>query len=221
MNLLLPGALKSYLRELPEPLMTYELYNDWIQASKSVSPPRHIHGLPSLTQKFENVLSPNISSFSSVHLQHSGSRQEAAGAAQRLRETAPGQQQQLQVSGRPHVVPVHPLSLVGLNMWITHFRMNQTVMMRAALIRTFDPPPYQFDVTGDRLSHIKPFVIVYSSRKLFAFWEVPNMLNCKFNKMKRLLLEYKVTAQSRERLHGSLLQLNYIWYFSVRSSSEA
>ncbi|XP_057681416.1 rho GTPase-activating protein 44 isoform X2 [Corythoichthys intestinalis] len=27
------GALKSYLRELPEPLMTYELYNDWIQAS--------------------------------------------------------------------------------------------------------------------------------------------------------------------------------------------
>ncbi|CAG00635.1 unnamed protein product, partial [Tetraodon nigroviridis] len=32
------GALKSYLRELPEPLMTYELYNDWIQASKSVPP---------------------------------------------------------------------------------------------------------------------------------------------------------------------------------------
>lgn len=32
-----PGALKSYLRELPEPLMTYEVYNDWIQASKSVS----------------------------------------------------------------------------------------------------------------------------------------------------------------------------------------
>lgn len=32
----LPGALKSYLRELPEPLMTFELYNDWIQASKCV-----------------------------------------------------------------------------------------------------------------------------------------------------------------------------------------
>uniref|UniRef100_G3NJ52 Rho GTPase-activating protein 44 n=1 Tax=Gasterosteus aculeatus aculeatus TaxID=481459 RepID=G3NJ52_GASAC len=31
------GALKSYLRELPEPLMTYELYEDWIQASKSVN----------------------------------------------------------------------------------------------------------------------------------------------------------------------------------------
>lgn len=32
-----PGALKSYLRELPEPLMTFELYNDWIHASKCVS----------------------------------------------------------------------------------------------------------------------------------------------------------------------------------------
>lgn len=31
------GALKSYLRELPEPLMTFELYDEWIQASKSVS----------------------------------------------------------------------------------------------------------------------------------------------------------------------------------------
>nr|XP_014340145.1 PREDICTED: rho GTPase-activating protein 44 [Latimeria chalumnae] len=27
------GALKSYLRELPEPLMTFELYEEWIQAS--------------------------------------------------------------------------------------------------------------------------------------------------------------------------------------------
>ncbi|XP_058627901.1 rho GTPase-activating protein 44 isoform X9 [Onychostoma macrolepis] len=27
------GALKSYLRELPEPLMTFELYDEWIQAS--------------------------------------------------------------------------------------------------------------------------------------------------------------------------------------------
>lgn len=31
---LCPGALKSYLRELPEPLMTFELYDEWIQASK-------------------------------------------------------------------------------------------------------------------------------------------------------------------------------------------
>uniref|UniRef100_A0A8C5GYE8 Rho GTPase-activating protein 17 n=1 Tax=Gouania willdenowi TaxID=441366 RepID=A0A8C5GYE8_GOUWI len=28
------GALKSYLRELPEPLMTYQLYDDWILASR-------------------------------------------------------------------------------------------------------------------------------------------------------------------------------------------
>ncbi|KAK7939971.1 hypothetical protein WMY93_003297 [Mugilogobius chulae] len=27
------GALKSYLRELPEPLMTFELYNDWFNAA--------------------------------------------------------------------------------------------------------------------------------------------------------------------------------------------
>ena len=31
------GALKSYLRELPEPLMTTELYDEWIQASKWVA----------------------------------------------------------------------------------------------------------------------------------------------------------------------------------------
>lgn len=31
------GALKSYLRELPEPLMTYQFYDDWIQASRQGS----------------------------------------------------------------------------------------------------------------------------------------------------------------------------------------
>uniref|UniRef100_A0AAQ4QTA4 Rho GTPase-activating protein 17 n=1 Tax=Gasterosteus aculeatus aculeatus TaxID=481459 RepID=A0AAQ4QTA4_GASAC len=31
------GALKSYLRELPEPLMTYQLYDEWIQASRRAS----------------------------------------------------------------------------------------------------------------------------------------------------------------------------------------
>lgn len=29
----LTGALKSYLRELPEPLMTFELYNEWLEAA--------------------------------------------------------------------------------------------------------------------------------------------------------------------------------------------
>lgn len=30
---LLTGALKGYLRELPEPLMTFELYSDWFKAA--------------------------------------------------------------------------------------------------------------------------------------------------------------------------------------------
>uniref|UniRef100_A0A673AUW0 Rho GTPase-activating protein 17 n=1 Tax=Sphaeramia orbicularis TaxID=375764 RepID=A0A673AUW0_9TELE len=34
------GALKSYLRELPEPLMTYQLYDEWIQASRQDSDKR-------------------------------------------------------------------------------------------------------------------------------------------------------------------------------------
>lgn len=29
----LTGVLKSYLRELPEPLMTFELYNEWFKAA--------------------------------------------------------------------------------------------------------------------------------------------------------------------------------------------
>ncbi|XP_074476702.1 SH3 domain-binding protein 1 [Sebastes fasciatus] len=32
------GALKSYLRELPEPLMTFELYNDWFKAAGEKDP---------------------------------------------------------------------------------------------------------------------------------------------------------------------------------------
>ena len=27
------GALKLYLRELPEPLMTFDLYDDWMEAA--------------------------------------------------------------------------------------------------------------------------------------------------------------------------------------------
>lgn len=29
----LTGALKCYLRELPEPLMTFDLYSDWFKAT--------------------------------------------------------------------------------------------------------------------------------------------------------------------------------------------
>lgn len=33
LNVAFSGALKCYLRELPEPLMTFELYNDWFKAA--------------------------------------------------------------------------------------------------------------------------------------------------------------------------------------------
>ncbi|XP_048847834.1 rho GTPase-activating protein 17b isoform X3 [Brienomyrus brachyistius] len=39
------GALKSYLRELPEPLMTFELYEDWIQASNMSDPDKRLQAL--------------------------------------------------------------------------------------------------------------------------------------------------------------------------------
>ncbi|KAF5906294.1 rho GTPase-activating protein 17 isoform X1, partial [Clarias magur] len=39
------GALKSYLRELPEPLMTYELYDEWIQASNIPDPDKRLQAL--------------------------------------------------------------------------------------------------------------------------------------------------------------------------------
>lgn len=81
------GALKSYLRELPEPLMSYELYNDWIQASKSVAAQR------ALSVYFTSIFRGGLISL--IRPQHSGSRQETASAAQRLRETATSQQHQL------------------------------------------------------------------------------------------------------------------------------
>ncbi|XP_016890127.1 rho GTPase-activating protein 17a isoform X4 [Cynoglossus semilaevis] len=39
------GALKSYLRELPEPLMTYQLYDEWIQASSVSDPDKRLQAL--------------------------------------------------------------------------------------------------------------------------------------------------------------------------------
>lgn len=30
----LSGVLKSYLRELPQPLMTFELYDEWLQVAR-------------------------------------------------------------------------------------------------------------------------------------------------------------------------------------------
>ncbi|CAL8305788.1 unnamed protein product [Merluccius merluccius] len=39
------GALKSYLRELPEPLMTFGLYNEWLQASTVSDPDKRLQSL--------------------------------------------------------------------------------------------------------------------------------------------------------------------------------
>ncbi|XP_012694388.2 rho GTPase-activating protein 17a isoform X1 [Clupea harengus] len=39
------GALKSYLRELPEPLMTYQLYEEWTQASNVSDPDKRLQAL--------------------------------------------------------------------------------------------------------------------------------------------------------------------------------
>uniref|UniRef100_A0A8C8H3J1 Rho GTPase-activating protein 17 n=1 Tax=Oncorhynchus tshawytscha TaxID=74940 RepID=A0A8C8H3J1_ONCTS len=39
------GALKSYLRELPEPLLTFSLYDEWTQASNVSDPDRRLQAL--------------------------------------------------------------------------------------------------------------------------------------------------------------------------------
>ncbi|XP_074127740.1 SH3 domain-binding protein 1 [Sminthopsis crassicaudata] len=39
------GALKSYLRELPEPIMTFELYEDWMTAANLKDPMARLEGL--------------------------------------------------------------------------------------------------------------------------------------------------------------------------------
>ncbi|XP_035515272.1 rho GTPase-activating protein 17a isoform X2 [Morone saxatilis] len=39
------GALKSYLRELPEPLMSFQLYDEWIQASSVSDPDKRLQAL--------------------------------------------------------------------------------------------------------------------------------------------------------------------------------
>uniref|UniRef100_A0AAR2LA69 Rho-GAP domain-containing protein n=1 Tax=Pygocentrus nattereri TaxID=42514 RepID=A0AAR2LA69_PYGNA len=39
------GALKSYLRELPEPLMSFQMYDEWIQASNISDPDKRLQAL--------------------------------------------------------------------------------------------------------------------------------------------------------------------------------
>ncbi|XP_063817104.1 rho GTPase-activating protein 44 isoform X5 [Pseudophryne corroboree] len=45
------GALKSYLRELPEPLMTFELYDEWIQASNVQDQDKRLQALLNAIEK--------------------------------------------------------------------------------------------------------------------------------------------------------------------------
>ncbi|XP_014014561.1 rho GTPase-activating protein 44 isoform X3 [Salmo salar] len=45
------GALKSYLRELPEPLMTFELYDEWIQASNIQDQDKRLQALLTACKK--------------------------------------------------------------------------------------------------------------------------------------------------------------------------
>ncbi|XP_066601578.1 rho GTPase-activating protein 44-like isoform X2 [Prorops nasuta] len=54
------GALKSYLRELPEPLLTYKLYPDWMSAAKVANNENRIRALRDVLRKlpvanFENL----------------------------------------------------------------------------------------------------------------------------------------------------------------------
>ncbi|XP_076154100.1 rho GTPase-activating protein 44-like isoform X2 [Alosa pseudoharengus] len=54
------GALKSYLRELPEPLMTFELYEEWIQASNIQDQDKRLQALLSACEKLPKANSNNF-----------------------------------------------------------------------------------------------------------------------------------------------------------------
>uniref|UniRef100_A0A671NHG7 SH3-domain binding protein 1 n=1 Tax=Sinocyclocheilus anshuiensis TaxID=1608454 RepID=A0A671NHG7_9TELE len=45
------GALKCYLRELPEPLMTFELYSDWFKAAAEKETDEKLKQLRTVLQK--------------------------------------------------------------------------------------------------------------------------------------------------------------------------
>ncbi|KAM9119814.1 rho GTPase-activating protein 44 isoform 2-T2 [Pangshura tecta] len=54
------GALKSYLRELPEPLMTFELYDEWIQASNIQDQEKRLQALWNACEKLPKANYNNI-----------------------------------------------------------------------------------------------------------------------------------------------------------------
>ncbi|XP_030233774.1 rho GTPase-activating protein 17b isoform X1 [Gadus morhua] len=54
------GALKSYLRELPEPLMTFGLYDEWLQASCVSDPDKRLQSLWSTCHSMPNAHKANL-----------------------------------------------------------------------------------------------------------------------------------------------------------------
>ncbi|XP_036594035.1 rho GTPase-activating protein 17 isoform X5 [Trichosurus vulpecula] len=54
------GALKSYLRELPEPLMTFNLYEEWTKVASVQDPDKKLQDLWSICQKLPK---PNLANF--------------------------------------------------------------------------------------------------------------------------------------------------------------
>ncbi|XP_072567980.1 rho GTPase-activating protein 44-like isoform X4 [Paramormyrops kingsleyae] len=54
------GALKSYLRELPEPLMTFDLYEEWIQASNIQDQDKRLQALLTACEKLPTANSNNF-----------------------------------------------------------------------------------------------------------------------------------------------------------------
>ncbi|XP_067225669.1 rho GTPase-activating protein 44 isoform X1 [Chanodichthys erythropterus] len=54
------GALKSYLRELPEPLLTFDLYEEWIQASNIADQDKRLQALLSTCERLPTANSNNF-----------------------------------------------------------------------------------------------------------------------------------------------------------------
>uniref|UniRef100_UPI00398F8489 rho GTPase-activating protein 17-like isoform X6 n=1 Tax=Pristiophorus japonicus TaxID=55135 RepID=UPI00398F8489 len=54
------GALKSYLRELPEPLMTFQLYDEWFQAASVPEPDKKLQALWVACSKMPKANSSNF-----------------------------------------------------------------------------------------------------------------------------------------------------------------
>ncbi|XP_051529558.1 rho GTPase-activating protein 44-like isoform X2 [Myxocyprinus asiaticus] len=54
------GALKSYLRELPEPLLTFDLYEEWIQASNIADQDKRLQALLTVCEKLPTANSNNF-----------------------------------------------------------------------------------------------------------------------------------------------------------------